>query len=254
MFSEKILNIRIDSLNVEEALSQVKSFFDQNEKKFIFTPNPEMLVKAQQDELFTEILNRGDIKLCDGFGLKLIGYLRGRIFNRITGIDFLYELCNWCKNEYKSVYLLGGKEKEVVEKTREVLREKYPGLKIVGCHSGIDIKDNGNNGLEYDQQKNQLIIEEINDVRPDVIFVAFGMGKQEKWLVENLPKITKVKIGVGVGGAFDFVSGRIPRAPLLMRKFGLEWAYRFYREPVRFKRIFNATIKFLYLALKEKKV
>ena len=80
---------------------------------------------------------------------------------------------------------------------------------------------------------------------PDILFVAFGMGKQEKWIYENLAKMPSVRIAMGVGGAFDYISGNVSRAPRLLRKFGLEWVYRLFKEPRRIGRIFNATIKFI---------
>jgi N-acetylglucosaminyldiphosphoundecaprenol N-acetyl-beta-D-mannosaminyltransferase len=87
---------------------------------------------------------------------------------------------------------------------------------------------------------------------PDVLFVAFGMGKQEKWINENLRKLPSVKIVMGVGGAFDYISGVISRAPLFLRRIGLEWLYRLARQPSRIKRIFNATVVFAYFLIKNK--
>ena len=84
------------------------------------------------------------------------------------------------------------------------------------------------------------------------MFVAFGMGKQEKWIYENLSKMPSVKIAMGVGGSFDFISGKVKRAPLFLLRLGLEWMYRLVQEPRRFKRILNATVKFTYLVLKSK--
>ena len=241
-----IHGIKIDNNSVAENLAKVRLFLKQNDKKLIFTPNPEMVVKASQDRYFTDVLNRGDINLCDGFGIELSFLFQGKKVKRITGIDFMMELCALCNQEYKSIFLLGGRG-DTVAKARDNLRSRFPGLKIVGVSAGINILENEDGSLKYDKKLNEELIAEINAARPDVIFVGFGMGKQEKWLVENINKIDRTRIGMGVGGALDFISGNIPRAPLLMRKIGLEWVYRFYREPARFKRIFNATIKFLFL-------
>ena len=106
--------------------------------------------------------------------------------------------------------------------------------------------------LKIEQVENNKILEKINQANPDIIFVAFGMGKQEKWIVENLPKIPSVKIAMGVGGSFDYLSGVIPRAPLFLRQIGLEWLYRLIRQPQRFWRIFNATFRFIYFFIKYK--
>ena len=103
--------------------------------------------------------------------------------------------------------------------------------------------------LEIDFNEENDLLKKINGVRPDILFVAFGMGKQEKWLYENIAQLPSVKIGMGVGGAFDFISGKVKRAPLLMRKIGLEWVYRLWQEPSRIFRIINATATFLFYHL-----
>ena len=106
--------------------------------------------------------------------------------------------------------------------------------------------------LEYDPDANEQIINNINNSGADILFVAFGHNKQEKWIYENLAKMPSVKIAMGVGGAFDYISGKIKRAPCWMRKIGLEWMYRLMRQPQRIIRIFNATLKFIWLFIRYK--
>ncbi|MEA3272166.1 MAG: WecB/TagA/CpsF family glycosyltransferase, partial [Patescibacteria group bacterium] len=96
------------------------------------------------------------------------------------------------------------------------------------------------------------LLAKINFARPDIIFVAFGHGKQEKWIAENLNKLPSVKIAMGIGGAFDFISGKAKRAPTIFQRAGLEWFWRLIKEPQRYKRIYNATIKFGLLCLSDK--
>ena len=117
---------------------------------------------------------------------------------------------------------------------------------ISGYNKGPEINENP--ACRFDGP----IFDQINQSGAQVLFVAFGMGKQEKWIHENLSKMPGVKIAMGVGGSFDFISGKIKRAPLFMRQLGLEWLYRLIQQPSRIKRIFNATIKFPWLALTKK--
>lgn len=237
-----LLGVRIDNLDLVEALKKAELFLCSSTSHKIFTPNPEMLVDAQKDSLFKKILNKSDINLCDGFGIQLVS--PGKT-NRVTGVDFTLALCGLAERMGKSIYLLGSGLDEVVGKTAEVLQKKYPNLKIAGFNKGPKIQI-----VDYELQagdENNLIISDIISKSPDILLVAFGHNKQEKWIEENLPKLPPVRVAVGVGGSFDYISGKVSRAPLFLRQIGLEWMYRLIKEPRRIKRIFKATFWFLYL-------
>lgn len=265
---KQVLGINISDLNLQNALEQARVFLNSNTQYKIFTPNPEMLVKAQKDEYFKQVLNSGDLNLCDGFGLRVFSGAR-----RIPGIDFMLELCALAEKENKSIYLLGSGSDEVVKQCAEALNKKFVHLNVVGfdrgpevfeCHCEADVKSaeaipscQGNHNskglLRFARNdSNDQTINRINTAHPDIIFVAFGMGKQEKWICENLAKIPSVKIAMGVGGSFDYIAGAVPRAPLFLRRIGLEWIYRLFRQPKRIRRIFNATIVFIYLNIRNK--
>ncbi len=248
----KVLGIKIDVVSLAEAREKVQEFLNSSSQNTIFTPNPEMLVKAQKDEYFRYSLNESDLNLCDGRGIQFVSKQK---IERITGVDFMLEICKIAEMENRTVYLLGSGSDEVVKKTAENLQQKFPSLKIVGWSRGPVIKEtsvsiqqyNNTPGLIMDAEENAKILENINQAQPDILFVAFGMGKQEKWIVENLAKVSSVKIAMGVGGAFDYIGGSVKRAPLLLRKIGLEWLYRLVKQPKRIARIWNATVKFLWL-------
>ena len=238
----QFLGIRVDEVSKEQALQKAVEFLNSSGQYKIFTPNPEIIVKAQNDEYFKKVLNSGDLNLCDGVGLQIFA----KIKRRVPGIDFMFDVCKLAAEQGRGVYLLGSGSDEVVGGAFEELEKKFPNLKISGYNKGPEINENP--ACKFDGP----IFEQINQSGAQILFVAFGMGKQEKWIYENLNKIPNVKIAMGVGGSFDFISGHIKRAPLFLRKLGLEWMYRLIQQPSRIGRIFNATAKFSYLVLKSK--
>jgi len=243
----EILGVRIDMSARKEALTKVSDFLHGSTQRKIFTPNPEMLVEANRDVggSFREILNTGDLNICDGRGIQLVA---GGGIERIPGTDFMLDICGLAEKEGKSVYLLGSGDDEVVRETTEELQKQFPKLCIVGYHKGPEIT----NGQVHSED-NKQVLSSIQEVGPDILFVAFGHKKQEVWIHENLSKVPSVKVAMGVGGAFDFIAGKISRAPQWMQKIGLEWVYRLLREPWRIKRIWNATVVFLYYVYVKRK-
>lgn len=240
-----ILDVRIDDMNKKNAIQEVAHFLSLQGQYKIFTPNPEIIVKAQSDEYFKQVLNSGDLNLCDGMGVRIFTGIK-----RVPGVDFLIELCQLAVEKEKRIYLLGSGNDEVVYKVYIKLLKRFPSLKISGYDKGPSAT--GSIESEFFASAQEHTIAKINSAQPDILFVAFGMGKQEKWIYENLAKMPSVKIAMGVGGSFDFISGKIKRAPLFLRRLGLEWGYRLVQEPRRIGRIFNATVRFVYLILKEK--
>lgn len=231
----EILGVKVDNATLPEALEEARVFLNSRKINFIATPNPEMVLAAGKDEEFRKILNSADLALADGFGLILASRLSGNpLKQKITGVDFTPALCGLAENSGKSVFLLGGR-KGVAEKTAQELKKRFPRLKIAGTASGIKA-DN------FSPQ----------NIRADILFAAFGAPKQEKWIVSNFAVLQKngVKIAIGVGGAFDVISGRLPRAPLFLRRIGLEWLWRLFLEPRRLKRIFSAVVIFSFVVIK----
>ncbi len=238
-----ILGVLIDNFKKSEVLRTVEQFLFDGRKHYIVTANPEMIVAAQKDEKFLEILNKADLSVPDGFGLILAArYLRRPLPERITGVDLMLDICQIAEQKNYSVYLLGGEE-GVAQKAADALQKKFLQLKIAGAENGGIISEH------------QLAInnQQINFAGSDILFVALGAGKQEKWIAKNLQNFPSIKIAMGVGGAFDFIAGKIKRAPKWMRKIGMEWLWRLFMQPWRWKRIFTATIKFSWLIIKNGK-
>lgn len=239
-----ILGVNITKVTREQALKYTEEFLDDYRQHTIFTPNPEMIVLAQKDKEFKNILNHACLALPDGWGLVLSSYiLKNPLKERISGVDFMFDLIKLAEKRGLGIYFLGGSI-GIAGEVALKLKNKFPNLKIVGANDGgrINQKGEGENDKET--------IDMINRERPDILFVAFGHNKQEKWIFKNLEIMPSVKIAMGVGGAFDFLSGRIKRAPYILRRSNLEWLWRLILEPKRVGRIFNATIVFLWLVLK----
>lgn len=234
-----ILGVDIDDVGAEEAMAQAFQNLQAGKRTFIATPNPEMLVMARRDEEFRRVLNSADIKIPDGAGLAIgAKILKKDLKNRVTGTDLMEKLCATSAERGYRIYLLGA-QNEVAREAAKQLNTKFVRLKIVGAEYGGTM----------DKWDNRVIIEHINAVAPDILFVALGHGKQEKWISENLEKLPSVKLAMGVGGAFDFFAGRVRRAPRWMRTLGWEWLWRLICEPKRYKRILTATIIFPWYCL-----
>lgn len=265
----KILDINFDTVTFEEALSLAKKWADEQVQRYIVTPNPEILLEAQKNPHFKEILNRSSLNIADGTGIlwastyliktenkskatKILKWFSTlllalikpksirKIFpERVTGTDLMQKICGTIKDKKLKIFLLGGIP-GVAEKVKEELEKAHQSIKIAGTHSG-----NPNENEENE------IINKINNSNADILFVAYGAPKQETWIARNLKKLKNIKLAIGVGGAFDFIAGTKKRAPNWMRHIGLEWLYRLIQEPSRIKRIKNALITFPITILKE---
>lgn len=263
----EILGVKIDNLSLQEVLEKIEQFLNSKFQHYIVTPNPEFLVLAQKDKNFKEILNYADIAIADGIGLIYAAkFLKKPILQKITGTDLMWQICELVEHKNCSIYLLGAEE-GIAKKTAEVLKENFSKLKIVGTESGGQVEvssreqitpspptplPEGEGGRLRRPGEGIDIIKNINQAKPKILFVAFGQIKQEKWIFYNLDKLPSVKLAMGVGGAFDYISGNIKRAPKILQTLGLEWLYRLIQEPRRWKRIFKAVIVFPLLVLKQK--
>jgi N-acetylglucosaminyldiphosphoundecaprenol N-acetyl-beta-D-mannosaminyltransferase len=236
-----ILGVNVDSLSNQELISIVEKMIEGENQNYIVTPNPEFIVNAQQNLLFKDILNNADLSLPDGIGLKYAAKLQGKKITRITGVDALWQICELASQNGYSIYLLGGKE-NIAKKAAAKLQAKYPQLDITGAESGGMIDNQGKSDIS--------LINAINQDDPDILFVALGQIKQETWIYRNLDKLPNIKLAIGVGGAFDYISGNVSRAPQWMRRLGFEWLFRLYQQPWRARRIFDATVVFSWLVIK----
>ncbi|MFB6226154.1 MAG: WecB/TagA/CpsF family glycosyltransferase [Candidatus Paceibacteria bacterium] len=242
--AKKVIDVEISTTNKTESKEKVRDFFNSDESHMIFTPNAEMLVDASRDDYFQQVLNDASLNLCDSKGINFFNFHK---FERITGTDFMLDICDLAEQQDKSVYLLGSGSEDVLKDLQQNIKNKYPDLNIIGSHPGPKIKLNkvGNiNKLGLNTNKNEHILHEIVMKSPDVLFVAFGHIKQELWIHAYLEDIPGVDIAMGVGGAFDYHAGKVERAPTWVRNWGFEWLYRLYKEPSRLTRIIKAVVIF----------
>lgn len=211
----------------------------KNKKMFIVTANPETMMKSETDTELNKLLNDKDtILVPDGIGVvkasKMIGY---DVKERIAGIDIANTLLDYGNKLKKTIYLFGSKQ-EIIDSMKDVLKEKYPNLKLVGSSNG------------YVQDKDK-VFEEMSKLKPDIILVALGIPLQEKLIYKHLSLFDK-GIFVGVGGSFDVISGHKKRAPQIIIKLNLEWLYRIICEPKRLKRFYDSNVKFMFRVKKMK--
>jgi len=241
-----ILGVLIDRITSKEVLKKIEEFLNSDTQHYITTPNPEFVMRAQKDEEFRNILNKSDIAIPDGIGLVFASHFLGNpIPEQVAGSDLVWKIAKLAEYKNCSLYLLGGKE-GVAEEAARKLKEKYPNLKIKGAESGGEVEE------RKLKTQNEEMVKRINERQPDILLVAFGAPKQEKWIYYNLSKLSSVKVAIGVGGTFDFIAGRIKRAPMFLRKLGMEWLWRLFIEPKRINRILTATVRFGWKVLKWK--
>jgi len=238
----KILNIKISTLSKVEILGFIKNNLIENKKIFIATPNPEFLLEANKNEKFKNILNSTDLNIPDGIGIIYASNILNtspKIKERRAGSDLTLEIIKIAKDLNKKIFLLGGNDEEQLE----LVKNKIGNEIVLDYDIGFE-KIDWDNNLNPNEEKNNLLINKINNSNAEIIFVAFGAPKQEYWIYENLNKLKNIKLAIGIGGTFDFIAGYKKRAPVWMQKTGLEWLFRLIQEPGRFKRIFNAVIIF----------
>lgn len=222
----KLFGVKFHKFDQEQAFKRFLYLLNRSKYSMIFTPNPEIVMMAQKDLEYKDILAEGDLVIPDGIGIILASRIKKLgLDKRLPGIEMMENILKYCNNAQKSIYLLGSNA-DNVEKAAENIKSEYPNIDIKGYHDGY-----------FDDTEELQIVDKINEVKPDILFVAMGAPKQEKWMYKHR-KILNVKVAMGVGGAVDVWSGAVKRAPKLFRKIHLEWFYRIVTNPKRIKRSF----------------
>lgn len=242
----KMFSMQIDNVSLSEACEKIINLSkEKGSNSYVVTPNVDHVMKVQTDLEFKEIYNQASLVLADGQPLVWASrFLKKPLKEKVSGSDLFPLVCSLAAKENLNVYFLGGQDGVAAEAARR-LQLKCPGLIVSGVYSPPF-------GFEKEQKESEKIISQINEAKPDILFVGLGAPKQEKWISRNLQKV-QVPVSIGIGASFDFEAGTIQRAPIWMQKSGMEWFWRFSQEPKRlFKRYFIDDSKFFLLLLKEK--
>ena len=223
----ELLGIPIWAKGEALALERIRAMLGDGRKHMLATPDSLALYRALTDEDYRKILLEADLCVPDGAGVVWAGdfLYEAPILQRMPGVELVERLIQLALSDGYRVYFLGS-SKAVIEKARDVMCAKYPGVQIVGVHDGF---------LSTPEIE-AAVLAEINAAKPHIIFVGMGVPKQEKWIAEHLPRL-ETSLMMGVGGTFDVISGEKMRAPTIFQRCGLEWLYRAIREPHRLNRI-----------------
>ncbi|MCR4407042.1 MAG: WecB/TagA/CpsF family glycosyltransferase [Anaerolineae bacterium] len=220
-----ILGVRVDNVTYEEMLACLDDFVVSGKPHQVATINPEFVMAARHDPEFRAILNTAALCLPDGVGLLWAGCILGcPLRQRVTGSDGIWRIAELAARRGYRLFLLGAAP-GVAEEAARRLCDRYPKLIIAGTYAGSPAVE-----------EEDAIVERVRAARADILLVAYGHPRQEKWLARNLAR-SGAAVGMGVGGALDFVAGVAVRAPRWMRRLGLEWLYRLWREPWRWRRM-----------------
>lgn len=225
MRSFYILGMRVDDVTFEESIAFIDASIQARRVSRIVTPNPEFAMMARRDVVFRRALNGSALAIPDGIGLMLAAMLAGRRFRQhVRGTDLVHRTATLCAERGYRMFLLGAAP-GVAELAAQRLVRDNPKLQIAGTYAGVS-------GLAHDEETRAAI---RRTGRVDVILVAYGAPAQETWLARN-QEVLGIPVGIGVGGVFNFLSGRSKRAPAWIRRLELEWLYRLITEPWRWRR------------------
>ena len=237
-----VIDAPIDQVTWSEAIQRLSLWGGQNESRVVCICNAHSVVTAKQDSEFNQVLKHADMSTPDGAPVAwMIKKISGQSQDRINGPDLMLKYCEHAEKIGQSIYLYGGKE-STLNILVDVLKSKYPNLKIAGYLSPPF--------RELTSEEKYKIIQDINNSGANTVWVGLGCPKQEKWMHEHKGKINAVMIGVGA--AFDYHAGTIQRAPKWMQDSGLEWFHRLCSEPKRlWKRYLVTNTLFVVYALKQ---
>jgi N-acetylglucosaminyldiphosphoundecaprenol N-acetyl-beta-D-mannosaminyltransferase len=220
-----ILGVPLHNLTMDETLDAFRQMALSGRPHHVMTVNPEFIMIAKRDSTFRTALTHATLCVPDGVGIILASRILGTpMKERITGSDSIPRFAAIAAAHGIRIFLLGAAP-GIAERAAKVLQARNPGLIIAGTFSGSPRAE------EEDD-----ICERIERTRPHVLLVAYGPPKQDLWIARTQARL-KINLAIGVGGTFDFIAGRIKRAPQWMQHMGLEWLYRLMREPKRWKRM-----------------
>ena len=233
-----LLDVPVHQTDMAGALDRIEQFVGEHSPHMVVTSDTSAVVRARRDAELSEILHQADLVTPDGMGVVWAAKVLGLpLWERVSGIDLMQRICELAAEKGYSIYLLGAAP-GIAERAAGELKARYPGITVAGARHGY-----------FSPEEEPGIVAEIAARKPDVLFVAMGIPKQEKWIRRHLADLS-VSVAVGVGGSFDVIAGQVKRAPQWMRSAGLEWLYRTAREPKRIPRLL-AIPRLVWMALRQ---
>ncbi|MCM2138027.1 WecB/TagA/CpsF family glycosyltransferase [Vagococcus fluvialis] len=222
--SEKILDVPVDLITVSDIISDIPNYVNQQKKMTLTSINPQILLVAQKNQQVKRFLVESTHRFADGIGVvKVSKWTKGRIKTRVPGIEVMEQVLKYAAENQLSTYFYGAKS-EVVEQAISNFKKEYQNLIVAGYTDG------------YTKKSESELVNEINEKKTDILFVALGSPKQEEWLEKNMPHLNCL-IFQTIGGSLDVKSGFTKRAPDVWIKLNLEWVYRSFSNPKRLYRI-----------------
>ncbi|MGL4363567.1 MAG: WecB/TagA/CpsF family glycosyltransferase [Cellulosilyticaceae bacterium] len=237
----KILGVNVDMVTMQEAVERADRYIREAGFHSIFTPNPEIIMLAQDDEEMMRAMQQADLIIPDGIGVVIASKIQKgeQLPERVPGFDFVQETMKRAADKGYTYYFLGGKP-GVAEEAKKKMEEKYPGIQIAGYKDGY-----------FKEEDIPNVIEDINNSKANILLVCLGAPKQEKWIMKYKDQLPFVRIAVGAGGSLDGMAGIVPRAPKFYQAIGMEWLYRLAKQPSRWRRVLVIP-QFLVKVVKEK--
>ncbi len=221
-----LCGVKLDNVGLDEAVTLALS--ERDSPCWVVTPNAVMLDACRRDGQKAMLLNRATLSLADGSGVLLAARRQGTpLCERVAGIEFGEAIMERAAREGLRVFLLGGAD-GVAEKAAQTLAERYDGLRVCGSYWGY---------FEKTGEDDRRVCNIIRATRPDILFVCFGFPMQEEWIARHLDCLDGIRVIAGLGGSLDVWSGNLRRAPRIVSRMGMEWAWRMLREPRRLKQL-----------------
>lgn len=246
-----ILGIDITTDSRADIVARLREWLTERTPRQIVTINPEMLVAANRSDEPKALLAGADLRIADGAGIVLAARLTKQpIPERIPGVELTDELCRLAAELGRSIYLLGG-DPGVATAAAEALQRRHPTLRIAAADEGVPKLSDARWQVLDPAMEEAAIVGRVAAAKPGVLFVAYGHPKQEAFIAEHKDAL-QASVMVGVGGTFDFLAGRVKRAPHWLSRIGLEWMWRLLLQPWRITRIWNAAVVFLWLVIRER--
>ncbi|PQV65284.1 polymer biosynthesis protein, WecB/TagA/CpsF family [Abditibacterium utsteinense] len=245
--SIEAFGVKISPVSMCEALDKIEEFIASGTPHHVLTSDANAILTSRGDAEYADIMRHAALTTPDGFGVIWGARLLNLpIYERVTGVDMVTGICERAAQKSYRLYILGSEEGVAALAARNLM-ERYPGLQVVGTHHGFWRRDGKEAGLSS-AEADAKMAEEIAAQRVDVLFVAMGIPMQEKFIAAQLQRM-KTPVALGVGGSFDVYAGKFNRAPQTVQRLGLEWLYRVWIDPSRWKRM-GYVPKFMIVALR----